>query len=363
MAAAWEHPCVAGDDHPRGFASDNISGAHPEVLAAVIAANEGHAPSYGADPWTARAEEVFRLAFGEAAVSFPVFTGTGANILALRAGARPFEAAICAETAHLFADECGAPEAVAGIKLLPVTTPDGKLTPELAATRIRGFGDEHSVQPRVISISNSTELGTVYSPEETRVLADLAHDRGLLLHVDGARISNAAASADASLAELVTRAGVDLLSFGGTKNGLLLGEALVVLRADLADGLEYLRMQSTQLASKMRFVSAQLVALLEGDLWLRNARHANAMASRLADAIEGIDGVELSRRPQANAVLARLERIAIDELRRALPGDPPFHVWDEHRNEVRWMCSWDTTTEDVDRFAALVEGAAGSATV
>jgi threonine aldolase len=345
---------VAGDDHPRGFASDNFSGAHPEVLAAVAAANEGHTPAYGGDPWTARADECFRREFGDEAFAFPVFTGTGANVLAMRAAARPFEAAICAETAHLHADECGAPEAVAGIKLLPVSTPDGKLTPELVASGIVGVGDEHSVQPRIVSISNSTELGTVHTAAETRALADLAHERGLLLHVDGARIANAAASAGASLAELTTDAGVDLLSFGGTKNGLLGGEALVVLRRELAEGLEFLRMQSMQLASKMRFVSAQLVALLEGDLWLRNARHANAMAERLADAVRGVEGLELSQPRQANAVFARLARPAIDELRRGLPGELPFYVWDERRDEVRWMCSWDTAPEDVDRFAAAV---------
>ncbi len=340
----------------RGFASDNFSGAHPEVLDAVRAANEGHAPAYGADPWTARAQACFREHFGESAQAHPVFNGTGANVLALRAVMRPFEAAICAESAHLNADECGAPEAIAGVKLLPVATPDGKLTPALASTRLADSGDEHAVQPRLISISNSTELGTVYTREETAALAEHAHERGLLLHVDGARISNAAASLGATLADITTDAGVDLVSFGGTKNGLLFGEALVVLSEGLSDGLEFLRMQSMQLASKMRFISAQLVALLEGDLWLRNATHANSMARRLAESVAGIGGVEIVQRVEANAIFATLAPAAIAELRRLLPGELPFHVWDEARDEVRWMCSWDTADEDVDRFAiALAE--------
>jgi threonine aldolase len=354
---------VVTDDggHQRGFASDNFSGAHPDVLAAVVAANEGHSPAYGADPWTARAEACFRARFGDGAVAFPVFNGTGANVLALRAMTRPYEAAICAETAHLNVDECGAPESMAGVKLLAAPTADGKLTPELTATRIAHVGDEHAVQPRVLSISNSTELGTVYTRAETRALADLAHARGLLLHVDGARIANAAASLDVSLSELTTGAGVDILSFGGTKNGLLLGEAVVVLREELAGGLQFLRKQSMQLASKMRFISAQLVALMEGDLWLRNAAHANAMASRLAEAVGGIDGLELSRPREANAVFATLPHAAIDDLRRTAPGEHPFYVWDEERGEVRWMCSWDTTPYEVDSFAAAVAAAVAHA--
>ena len=349
-------------DHPRGFASDNHAGAHPEVLAAVVAANEGHAAAYGADPWTARAEACFRRHFGDHARAFLVFNGTGANVLALRAAARSYEAVICPQTAHLNVDECGAPEAVAGVKLLPVPTTDGKLTPELAARHIQRVGDEHAVQPRIISISNATELGTVYDADEVRGLAELAHAHDLVLHVDGARLANAAAARDSSLATLTAEAGVDLVSFGGTKNGLLFGEAVVVLRQDLAHGLEYLRKQSMQLASKMRFPAAQLSALLEGDVWLRNARHANAMARRLAEAVREVEGVELTQRVEANAVFATLPRRAIDALLDRLPGENPFYVWDEAREEVRWMCSWDTAPDDVERFAAelrhAVHGAA-----
>ena len=347
--------------HPRGFASDNHAGAHPAVLDAIVEANEGHAPAYGADPWTARAEAGFRRHFGDHARAFLVFNGTGANVLALRAAARPYEAVICPETAHLNVDECGAPEALAGVKLLSVATPDGKLTPELAARHIARVGDEHAVQPRVISISNATELGTVYTSDDVRALAELAHSHGLLLHVDGARLANAAAGCDSSLAALTSEAGADLVSFGGTKNGLLFGEAVVLLREELADGFEYLRKQTAQLASKMRFAAAQLSALLDGDLWLRNARHANAMARRLGEAVREVEGVEITQRVEANAVFATLRREAIDALRERLPGDDPFYVWDESRGEVRWMCSWDTTEEDVERFAAELRDAAGAA--
>jgi threonine aldolase len=286
-----------------------------------------------------------------------VFNGTGANVVCLRAALRPFEAVICPATAHLAVDECGAPEALAGVKLLTVPTPDGKLTPGLAAAAVERVGDQHAVQPRLLSISNATELGTVYSGEEVRLLADFARSRGLLLHVDGARLANAAATLDASLAELTAEAGVDLLSFGGTKSGLLFGEAVVVLGDELADGLEFVRKQSMQLASKMRFLSAQLAALLTDDLWLRNGGHANAMARRLADAVGAIEGVELTQAVEANAVFATLPRDAIERLRESLAGELPFYVWDERRDEVRWMCSWDTAPEDVDRFAEAVAGA------
>ncbi len=258
------------------FASDNHSGAHPEVLEAVAAANQGHAPAYGADEWTARAESLFRDLFGPDARAFFVFNGTGANNTALRAIARPFDAVICPATAHLNVDECGAPERIAGVKLLEVGCPDGKLTPETAATRISHIGDEHASQARIVSISQATEMGTVYTPEQTLALAELAHEREMLLHVDGARLANAAVSVGVEMRELVTDCGVDALSFGGTKNGLLFGEAVVFLRPALAEDFLYLRKQSLQLASKMRFVAAQFEALLSADLWRRSASQANA---------------------------------------------------------------------------------------
>jgi threonine aldolase len=333
--------------HPRGFGSDNHAGVLPEVLAAIAAASDGtHAGSYGHDAWTERVEALFRRELGEDARAFLVFNGTGGNVVAMRALCAPWEGVVCAETAHLNVDEGGAPERMGGLKLLTVPTPDGKLTPELVDLRLVRFGDEHAVQPKVISITQSSELGTLYSPAEVQALADHAHARGLLLHVDGARLANAAAALGTPLAGSVP--GADALTFGGTKAGLMLGEAVVFLRPELGEGALYLRKQSMQLASKMRFVAAQFEALLEGERWRDAAGHANAMARRLADAVG--DAVELTQPVQANAVFAVLPKEATEALQR----DWAFYTWDEHRGEVRWMCAWDTTEEDVDAFAAAV---------
>jgi threonine aldolase len=349
---------VSGE-HSRGFASDNNSGVHPEIVAAIAAANDGHVAAYGDDDYTASAHRRFREHFGERAEPFLVFNGTGANVLALEALARPYEAVICPETAHLNVDECGAPERVAGVKVIAVPTPDGKLTPELLAERITRVGDQHASQPRVVSISEATELGTVYTPNEVGALADLAHERGLVLHVDGARLANAAAALDLPLRALTTDVGVDALSFGGTKNGLLVGDAIVFIAPDPARDFLFLRKQSMQLASKMRFLAAQFEALLGGDLWLRNAGHANAMARRLADAIATIDGVELAYPAEANGVFANLPAAAIERLRESLPAALPFYVWDEPAGTIRLMCSWDTTPDDVDGLAAAMRAALG----
>ncbi|MEA2426852.1 MAG: threonine aldolase [Thermoleophilaceae bacterium] len=332
------------------FASDNYAGALPEVLDAIAAANTGHAPAYGADEWTKRVEGRFRDAFGGDARAYLVFNGTGANVVALRAVTNPWDAVVCAETAHLNVDEGGAPERIGGLKLLTVATPDGKLTPELVAPKLARFGDEHAVQPRVISITQSTELGTVYTPEQIRALGDLAHDQGMLLHVDGSRLANAAAALGVPLREITTDAGVDALSFGGTKNGLVLGEAIVLLGPGLGEGIEYLRKQSMQLASKMRFLAAQFDALLDGERWRRSATHANAMARRLADGVAGADGVRVTQSVDANAVFAVLPPGAAERLQQRWR----FYVWDETTGEVRWMCSWDTSPQDVDAFAADV---------
>src|SRR4051794_10673494 len=334
----------------KGFGSDNHAGVLPAALEAIAAANVDHAPSYGNDPWTARAEERFREHFGEQARAFIVFNGTGAIVVGLRALLRPYEGVVCADTAHLNVDECGAPEFNAGIKLLAVPTPDGKLTPELVAPRLVRFGDEHAIQPGVISITQSTELGTVYSLDELRALSDLAHEQGLLLHVDGARLANAAVALDVPLRALTTDAGVDALSFGGTKNGLLAGEAIVLLRPGVADALPYLRKQSMQLASKMRFLAAQFEALLDGDAWQRAAAHANAMAARLGEAVAGVPGVTITQRVEANAVFAIVPPAAAKRLRERWF----FYTWAEATGEVRWMCAWDTTPDDVDAFAAAV---------
>lgn len=338
----------------RGFGSDNHAGTNPEVLEAIAAANDGHAASYGDDPWTARAEELFRQHFGADARAFCVFNGSGANVAAIDALTGPFEAVICTEVAHMNTDECGAPERLAGAKLLTVPTEHGKLTPDDLRRWEQSRGDEHQVQPRLVSITQATELGTVYTLDETRAIAAAAHELGMLVHVDGARLANAAAALDGPLAALTTEAGVDAVSFGGTKNGLLVGDAVVFCRPELAADFAFTRKQLLQLASKMRFVSAQFEALLGGELWLRNARHANAMAARLAAAVEAVDGVEISHPVEANAVFARLPRPAIDRLLAELPGEHPFYVWNEAANEVRWMCAWDTAPEDVDQFAGAI---------
>jgi threonine aldolase len=334
----------------RGFASDNYAGILPELLEAIAAANTGHAVSYGGDEWTARVGELFRSHFGAGASTALVFNGTGANVVALQALCRPYEACVCASTAHLNVDECGAPERVAGLKLLAIDTPDGKLTPELVQPRLVRFGDEHAVQPKVVSITQSTELGTLYTPEEIAALADQAHSHGMVLHVDGARLSNAAAALGLPLRAFTTDVGADAVSFGGTKNGMMLGEAVVFLREGLGGDVAFLRKQSMQLASKMRFIAAQFEALLSGQLWLASAAHANAMARRLADAVSQIAGVEVTQKVQASAVFAILPPAATASLQERWK----FYVWDENTGEVRWMCSWDTTEEDVDAFAADV---------
>jgi threonine aldolase len=339
------------------FASDNHAGVHPEVLEAIAAANEGHADSYGADGWTARAAELFRRHFGPDAHAFAVFNGTAANVLSLDAVTQPHEAVICTSTAHMNVDECGAPERIAGIKLLTVPTTDGKLAPEDLGGWDAKRGDEHHVQPRAVSITNATELGTLYTAAEITAIAEAAHEREMLVHVDGARLANAAAALGASLAEITTEAGVDLLSFGGTKNGLLGADAVVFLRSGLARNFDFVRKQGMQLASKMRFISAQFEVLLDGDLWLRGAANANAMAKRLATAVQAIEWVEITQPVEANGVFARLPRPAIERLLNELPGENPFYVWDDAVDEVRWMCSWDTTEADVDAFAAAVAAA------
>ena len=329
------------------FASDNYAGAHPAVLDAVAAANGGWAQAYGDDVWTARLRDRLRELLGDVE-PFPVFNGTGGNVTALAAVLRPYEAVVCPETAHINVDECGAPERIAGAKLVDVPTPDGKLTPELVRGRLVGFGDQHHVQAKVVSISQSTELGTVYTPEEIAALAATAHEAGLLLHVDGARLVNAAEALGLELRALTSDCGVDLLTLGGTKSGLLGAEAVVFLRPELAADYLYARKQGTQLASKMRFISAQLLRLFEGDLWRETAGHANAMARRLGDAVAALPGVRIAYPLQANAVFAALPRPVIERLHERYH----FYVWDEAAGVVRWMCSWQTTTADVD---ALVD--------
>jgi threonine aldolase len=333
------------------FASDNHSGAHPEILAALVAANAGHQGSYGADAYTGRLHDVFRAHFGETARGYPVLNGTGANVVALQAACDRWGAVICADTAHIHVDESGAPERMAGLKLLTVPTAHGKLTVEDLRREAFGFDDVHRARPRAVSLAQSTELGTVYTAAEIREIADFAHAHDMLVHLDGARLANAAAHLDAPLRAFTTDAGVDVVSLGGTKNGMLLGDAVVVLDPRLNDGMEYIRKSSMQLLSKMRYVSAQFLAMFEGDLWLRNARHANAMATRLASQVRDLPGVTIGHPVEANAVFVRLPAAALAELHER------FAFSDWATGEARWMTSFDTTPEDVDRFAAAVGAA------
>jgi len=335
----------------RHFASDNSAGIHPEVLAAVMAANEGHALAYGADRWTAAAGALFKREFGESSEASLVHGGTGANVVALGALLHPWESVLCAATAHINVDECGAPERFLGCKLVPLATPDGKLRPETIRETVTAVGVDHAahhVLPRVISISQSTEYGTVYRPEEIRALSALAREHGLLLHMDGARLANAAAALDLPLRALTTDVGVDVLSFGGTKNGALAAEAVVFFDEARELAVRFGRKQAMQLPSKMRFMAAQFEALLRDGLWRRNAEHANRLARRLAEGAATVPGITITQPVDANAVFAILprERIAPLQERRL------FYVWDEPRAEVRWMCSFDTTEEDVDSFVA-----------
>jgi threonine aldolase len=335
---------------PRGFASDNCSGVHPAVLAAIAAANEGHAPSYGADPWTERLQEVVRREFGSAAVAFPVLTGTGANVVALQAMCSRWGAVVCAASSHIAYDEGGAPEKLGGLKLYQLDTPDGRLTPGLVDREARGFDDVHRARPQVVALTQSTELGTVYRPHELAALCAHAHGLGMRVYLDGARLANAAARLDVPLAALSADVGVDVLSFGGTKNGALLGELVVVLDPAAVSGLDYVRKLSAQLASKLRFVSAQFLALFEDELWRANARHANDAADAVAAQLRGLPGAAIRYPVEANAVFLGLA----PEAARALANRVPVQLWDTAGTTVRLMTSFDTSDDDVRTLARAV---------
>ncbi|RKR76137.1 threonine aldolase family protein [Frondihabitans australicus] len=334
----------------KSFASDNYSGVHPEVMQAVADANGGHVGSYGADPYTARFAELVVQHFGEGSTVHPVLTGTGANVVALQALVPRWGAVICATTAHVYTDEGGAPERLGGIKLLTVPTPDGKLTPELVDRQAYGWGDQQRPQPLAVTITQTTEMGTAYTVDEIRAITAHAHSLGMRVHLDGARIANAAATLGTGLREFTRDAGVDVVSFGGTKNGLMLGESVVSLTDVELPGITYIRKMDAQLASKLRFVSAQYVALLEGDLWLRSATHSNAMATRLRDGLVGLPGVTVTQAVEANAVFAILPKHAIEPVR----AKHRFYDWNRDTGEVRLMCSFDTTEADVDALLASV---------
>jgi threonine aldolase len=334
----------------RGFASDNNAGVHPKILEALKSVNEGHVIAYGDDPYTEKARSRLKEVFGAESEVFFVFIGTAANVLGLSTLAQSYQAVICPDTAHIHVDECGAPEKFTGCKLLTCDTPDGKLKVDHIAAHMHGIGFEHHVQPRVVSLTQATELGTLYSLAEIREIADYAHGQGMLLHMDGARISNAAAALDCSFYEMTGGAGVDVLSFGGTKNGMMYGEAIVFFDPSLCADFKYRRKQGMQLASKMRYIAAQFSAFLEDDLWKKNALHANQMARKLYAAVKDIPGVEISRKVESNAVFARIPSYIIP----ALQEEFFFYVWDEAISEVRWMCSFDTEEADIEAFASLL---------
>ena len=339
----------------RSFASDNNAGVHPKILKAIEGANRGHVVAYGDDAYTEAAVAKFREHLGKNVEVFFVFGGTGANVLGLKAVTQPHHAVICAETAHINVDECGAPEKFTGCKLLSVKTSDGKITVDQIKPFLHGVGFEHHVQPRVVSISQSTEMGTVYTPREIKTLADFAHKHDMLLHLDGARIANAAVSLKAELREITADVGADILSFGGAKNGMMYGEAVVFLDGKLARDFKYIRKQGTHLASKMRFISAQFEALLSNNLWCENATHANRMAQLLAKELRKIPQIEITQMVEANGVFAIVPKKYVAVLQKK----SFFYVWNEETSEVRFMTSFDTTEQDIKDFVALVKKTVG----
>lgn len=335
----------------RSFASDNNAGVHPKVMEAIASANDGHVIAYGDDPYTARAVKKFREQLGKDAEVFFVFGGTGANVLGLKAATQSHHAIICAETAHINVDECGAPEKFTGCKLLPIATPDGKIRVEEIKPLLHEVCFEHHVQPRVISVSQATEMGTVYTPRELQSLSNFAHDNGMLLHVDGARIANAAAGLKLKLKAITKDAGVDILSFGGAKSGMMYGEAVVFFDKSLAKDFKYTRKQGTHLPSKMRFISAQFEALLTNELWRENAEHANRMAQLLANELRKIPPIKITQKVEANGVFAVVPGKYVPLLQKKYF----FYVWNEETSEVRFMTSFDTTEDDIRDFVALLK--------
>jgi len=331
----------------KSFASDNNSGVHPLILEAIAAANTGHAVAYGDDKWTTEAETVLKSIFGEDIQPYFVFNGTGANVISLQALTRPFHSIICASTAHILVDECGSPTKMTSCQLREVQTPDGKLTPDLIKPLLHGFDDQHHSQPRVIYISQVTELGTVYTPEEIRALSKLAHEHDMYVHMDGSRLANACARLNLGMRELSRDCGVDILSLGGTKNGMLMGEAVIAFHPELQKHLKFYRKQSAQLYSKMRYLSCQFTAYFQDELWLKNARHANALAEYLAEKIQSVPQLKLTQKVESNALFLSMPKSFIEELRK----EYFFYTWNEERNEVRWVTSWDTSQEDIDKFA------------
>lgn len=330
----------------RSFASDNNSGVHPLIMEALLNANNGHATGYGDDKWTVAATERIKEAFGGGCEPLFVFNGTGANTVGLQLLTRPYNSILCAETAHIYVDECGGPAKDTGCQIRPIATPDGKLTPELIRPCLRGFGDQHHSQPGVIYLSECTELGTVYTPEELKSISALARNHGMKVYMDGARIANACAALRVSLKELTVDCGIDILSFGGTKNGLMAGECVIVFDTALRNEARYIRKQSAQLASKMRYISCQFEAYLTDGLWLKNAAQANDMAQLLYRGLSAVPGARFTQPVDSNQLFLTLPR----RVTRGLSSSWFFYFWNEDANEIRLVTSFDTTEEDVRRF-------------
>ncbi|MCD7932776.1 MAG: low specificity L-threonine aldolase [Tannerellaceae bacterium] len=335
----------------RSFASDNNSGVHPLLMDALIKANSDHAVGYGDDPWTEQATQKIKKLFGESASPFFVFNGTGANSVALQALTRSFHSIICTSTAHIYVDECGAPARMTGCTVTPVDTPDGKLTPELIRPHLHNFGVCHHPQPKAVYISQVSELGTVYTVDEVKAIADLVHEYGMYLHMDGARLANACVYLDCSMKELTVDAGVDILSFGGTKNGMMMGEAVIAFRPELAENLPYFRKQSAQLASKQRYLSTQFLPYLEREVWYNNARNANEKAKEIVAVLNKYPEINFTQKPESNQLFFTMPREAAKELEK----EYFFYYWNEAITEVRLVTSWDTTTDDIESLAESLD--------
>ena len=334
----------------RSFASDNNSGVHPAVMEALMQVNRNHALGYGDDPWTEEAVRKIKETFTADCEPLFVFNGTGSNVVALQLMTKPYHSILCAETAHIYVDECGAPVKMTGCQIRPIATPDGKLSPELILPYLHGFGDQHHSQPGAVYLSQCTELGTVYTPEELKAITSLAHQYGMRVHMDGARIANACAALTLSLKALTVDCGIDVLSFGGTKNGLMMGECVVIFDDTLKAEARFVRKQSAQLASKMRYLSCQFTAYLTNELWLKNASHANAMARRLYEALKDFPGVCFTQKMQSNQLFLMMPRPVIDRMLQSYF----FYFWNEGNNEIRLVTSFDTTEEDIDQFIHLL---------
>lgn len=330
----------------RSFASDNNSGVHPLVMDALSRANQDHALGYGDDRWTVEAVAKIKETFTPECEPLFVFNGTGSNVVALQLMTRPYHSIFCAETAHIYVDECGSPVKMTGCQIRPIATPDGKLTPELIRPHLHGLGDQHHSQPRALYISQCTELGTIYTSDELKRLADYAHSNGMYVHMDGARIANACAALHLSLRELTADCGMDVLSFGGTKNGLMMGECVVLFHEDLKREARFIRKQSAQLASKMRYLSCQFTVYLTDHLWLKNASHANAMADKLYRALRDLPGVTFTQKVESNQLFLSMPRPEIDRMLESYA----FYFWKEEQNEIRLVTSFDTTEQDVEEF-------------